>query len=221
MKAKPTSDKTEEIPPIDYAQALNLIGSLSKPSKMPAWSWSISAQDCITGSKLREIEGSTCSECYALRGRYLFNNVTAAHARRRAALDHPQFVEAFVIVLTRLYANMRRDEDRFRWFDSGDLPNLEALEKIVTIAEATPQIQHWLPTRELQIVRRLSRPIPANLTIRLSAPMVGQSITPLPGTTWSGVDVPGIDQCPAPQQNNQCGDCRLCWGDKPVSYALH
>ena len=188
---------------------------------MPAWSWSISAQDCTTGGKLREIEGSTCSECYALKGRYLFNNVTAAHARRRAALDHPQFVEAFVIVLTRLYANMRRDEDRFRWMDSGDLPNLEALEKIVAIAEATPQIRHWLPTRELQIVRRLSSPIPANLTIRLSAPMIGQSITPLPGTTWSGVDVPDVAQCPAPSQGNQCGDCRLCWGAEPVSYHLH
>lgn len=188
---------------------------------MPWWSWSISAEDCNVGGRLREIEGSTCFSCYALKGRYLFPSVVNAHTRRREALDHPDFVEAFIIVLTRLAKNTRRSP-YFRWMDSGDLPNLETFEKIIQIAWGTPQVQHWLPTRELGIVRQVDpRLIPSNLVIRLSAPMVGQSITPLPGTTWSGVDVPGIDQCPAPSQNNQCGDCRLCWGPDPVSYHLH
>lgn len=186
---------------------------------MPGWGWSISATECITGSKLRQIEGSTCASCYALKGRYMFPNVKAAHQRRREGLDHPNFVDAFVLVLNRVYG--RRDDKPFRWFDSGDLPHLEALEKICDIVERTPDIYHWLPTRELQIVRGLTRPIPANLTIRLSAPMVGQSMTPLPGTTWSGVDVPDVAQCPAPQQENKCGDCRLCWSKEPVSYHLH
>ena len=188
---------------------------------MPWWSWSISAQDCTTGAKLRQIEGSTCASCYALKGRYLFDNVTTAHARRRAALDHPQFVEAFVIVLQRLAKNARGPAD-FRWFDAGDLPDLAAFEKILEIAWMTPQVQHWLPTRELAIVRQVEPClIPTNLTVRLSAPMVGQSITPLLGTTWSGVDVPGVAQCPAPSQGNKCGDCRLCWSAEPVSYHLH
>lgn len=187
---------------------------------MPWWSWSISAHDCITGGKLREIEGSTCGDCYALKGNYNFPNVTAAHARRRAALDNDFFVPAFVTVLQRLAKFARRQPD-FRWFDAGDLPNFETLQKIVAIAELTPEVQHWLPTRELQFVRRLNGVIPANLTIRLSAPMIGQTITPLPGTTWSGVDVAGVAQCPAPTQENKCGDCRMCWSNQPVSYALH
>lgn len=210
-----------------YLESLTIIGGLSKPSKMPGWSWSISAEDCITGSKLRQVENSTCSSCYALRGNYRFDNVKEAHARRRAALDCPEFVGCFVEVLTQLYANMRRErapgvqENRFRWFDAGDLPSLEALEKIVEIARLTPQIDHWLPTRELTIVRQLRQEIPDNLTIRLSAAMVGNRLTPLPGTTWSGVDVEGVYQCPAPTQGNKCGPCSACWGVDPVSYNLH
>jgi hypothetical protein len=187
---------------------------------MPWWSWSISAEECNVGGELRKIEGSTCSSCYALKGHYGFPSVKEAHARRRAALDHPLFIDAFVIVLTRLAKNARK-EPYFRWFDAGDLPNLEALDKILEIAKWTPQVQHWLPTRELELVRQRLHYIPENMTIRLSAPMVGQKIKPLKGTTWSGVDVPDIAQCPAPQQKNICGDCRMCWSKEPVAYRLH
>jgi hypothetical protein len=189
---------------------------------MPGWSWSISAEDCITGSKLRQIPGSTCSSCYALRGNYRFPVVKAAHARRRAGLDDLRFVEAFVVVLTRIYKNIRNGEDRFRWFDAGDLPDFDALLKICEIARQTPQIRHWLPTREMGIVRMLDpKDIPANLTIRLSAPMIGEPMTPLPGTTWSGVDVADAFQCIAPSQGNQCLACSMCWGKEPVSYHKH
>lgn len=203
-----------------YAEALNLIGGLSKPSKMPWWSWSLSASECETGGKLREIEGSTCSACYALKGHYMFPSVKNAHARRRAALDHPDFVTAFVLVLTTLAANARSRTPDFRWFDAGDLPDFQTLEKIVAIAKATPHINHWLPTRELKIVRQL-KAIPDNLTIRISAPMIGQTVTPPPGMAWSGVGVPDIFKCPAPQNENKCGTCRHCWSKEPVSYDLH
>lgn len=209
----------DENQPKTYLQALAAIGSLSKPSKMPGWGWSISAEDCITGTKLRQVEGSTCSTCYALKGRYGFQNVKDAHARRRAALEGADFVDAFVAVLTRVYA--RTENPVFRWFDAGDLPHVEALEKIIEIARRTPHVQHWLPTRELGIVRQVKTGFPDNLTVRLSAPMIGQSITPLPGTTWSGVNVEGIATCPAPTQGNKCLDCRLCWSKEPVSYHLH
>jgi hypothetical protein len=203
---------------MQYLEALAAVGGLSKPSKMPGWSWSLSASECDTGGKLRQIKGSTCSKCYALRGNYRFDNVVDAQARRRAALERPDFVENFVIVLTKLYASGR--EDRFRWFDAGDLPNVETLQKIVEIARQTPHIRHWLPTRELSIVRGL-RDIPANLTIRLSAAMIGDTLTPFEGMTWSGVNVADIPQCPAPQQGNKCGSCSMCWGKEPVSYHLH
>ena len=63
---------------MQYLDALQAVGGLGKPSKMPWWSWSISATECITGSKLAEVEGTVCSGCYALKGNYRFANVVLA-----------------------------------------------------------------------------------------------------------------------------------------------
>ena len=63
-----------------------LVGGLSAPSKMPCKSFSISAFECITGSRLRKIAGSVCSKCYALKGRYVFPKVQAALDRRLGVL---------------------------------------------------------------------------------------------------------------------------------------
>lgn len=213
---------------MDYADALRLTGGLSKPSKMPWWSWSISASECVTGSKLRLVEGSTCSGCYALKGNYMFPNVKEAHARRRAAMDGPQWVDAFVVVLTKLHSVSRKGENRFRWFDAGDLPNLEALEKINEIARRTPQIRHWLPTREIGIVRAFlasGRDFAPNLEVRISAAMVGDTFTRPPfGCSFStvGRDTdPALMQCPAGQNDNKCGPCDRCWTSVDVNYPQH
>ena len=50
---------------LSYDSAYEIIGGLSSPSKMPWYGWSISAYRCKTGGKLREVENSTCSHCYA------------------------------------------------------------------------------------------------------------------------------------------------------------
>ena len=218
-----------------YAEALALIGGLSRPSKMPWWSWSISAHDCITGSKLREIEGSTCSSCYALKGNYNFPCVTVAHDRRKAALDDPRFVEAFVMVLDNLYARTRkvradgRRENRFRWFDAGDLQSVKNLQQINDIALRTPMIIHWLPTREATIVRAFQRRHGAfapNLVVRMSAAMVNVEPSSQPmGLPYSVVGCEGsttVSRCPAlASQGNQCLECDRCWGSGNISYPLH
>lgn len=217
-------------------EALIVIGGLSTTSKMPWYSWSTSAFECITGSKLRQIPGSTCSTCYALKGRYVFPNVKAAHARRRAALSHPQFEEAFVFALNTLYARGRRTytrndmlvpENRFRWFDSGDIDSVATLAKIVRIAEQTPQIDHWLPTREVAILKTwlaVHKQFPANLLVRISTPMIGDRFAKQPlGLPFSTVDRSDgdISVCPAPTQDNKCNDCRACWDGGNVSYNQH
>lgn len=222
---------------LTYGEALKTIGGLSKPSKMPWWSWSISATGCITGSKLVEVERSTCSGCYALKGMYRFQNVINAMNRREAALSDPKFVDAFVCVLLNLHANTRSTykarngrvlkENRFRWFDSGDLRSVEMLRLIVQIAERTPKIKHWLPTREFGIVRAFLKSggvVPKNLLIRMSAPMIGERPKAQPfGLPFSGVDVQGPDiwQCPAKKQGGFCLDCSRCWGRDNVSYYPH
>ena len=47
-------------------EALEIVGGLSKPSKMPGWAYGLPAKECKTGSKLQNVPGSTCYDCYAL-----------------------------------------------------------------------------------------------------------------------------------------------------------
>ena len=50
--------------------------TLSKPGKMPGFAYSTPAHECKTGTKLRAVPNSVCSNCYAYeRGRYRFQNV--------------------------------------------------------------------------------------------------------------------------------------------------
>ena len=63
------------------------IGTLSNPSKMPAYAWGISAKKCITGSLLAKKEGTICNKCYALGGHYLFPVVANAHQMRLDAIE--------------------------------------------------------------------------------------------------------------------------------------
>lgn len=196
-------------------KSLNAItGGLSAPSKMPAYSWSIPAQACGIGAILRNRPGSTCASCYALKGRYVFPNVRAALERRLAAWsrDRAAWRDAMA-------ASIRKaGKDVFRWFDSGDLQGPDMLADIIRIARATPNVRHWLPTREYALARR-ARILPPNLTLRVSAPMIGSS-APFPVS--STVDGPG-SPCPAPSQGNKCGDCRKCWDRSvpTVSYHVH
>ncbi len=216
---------------------LEIIGGLSAPSKMPGTSWSISAFECKTGSKLREVKGSTCSDCYACKGNYRFKNVKDAHERRLKALQNPGFVDAFVSVLTNIYNKTKLvymyqgqlvKENRHRWHDSGDLQDLEHLIKINEIALRTPFISHWLPTREFGIVNEFLKKgysIAPNLTIRMSAVMQGQGFKTRPmGLPFStvGVEDSTVEQCRAPSQGGKCLDCRACWDqDKDINYKKH
>jgi hypothetical protein len=105
----------------------------------------------------------------------------------------------------------------------------DVLELIADIARATPEISHWLPTRELGIVRQFIRraAIPANLCIRLSHTMVDQEIRAgmqgLPTSSVHKQTTPDCHICPASLQGNNCGDCRACWDTSVanVSYPAH
>lgn len=222
---------------LSYPEAMTIIGGLSTTSKMPWFSWSISAEDCVTGEKLRQVEGSVCSDCYACKGCYVFQSVKNAHNRRKEALANPRFVEAFSLVLNTAFHRGRKTyisrgvtykENRFRWHDSGDLQSLDHLEKINQIALNTPNIIHWLPTKEIGILKEFLKKhiegFSPNLTVRLSHPMIGgtweKSPMDLPFSTVStGLGV----KCPAPQQGGKCSDCKNCWIKhvKSVDYKKH
>src|SRR5215218_1299495 len=109
----------------------------------------------------------------------------------------------------------------FRLFDSGDLQGENHLRNIVTIAEAVPDVQMWLPTREAELVRRVGQ-FPPNLPVRLSAHMIDGKPPDWPTTSVvSSGEKEGYD-CPSRRQGNSCGDCRACWSEEPVVvYSLH
>lgn len=206
-------------------QAWKIIGGLSKPSKMPGYSYSIPAEECGVGSKLRKIAGSVCSKCYALKGFYVYPNSRKALRRRFESLNDPRWVEAMIVAFGHYekggYARIH---------DAGDIQSVEHLTNICKIAEALPHIKFWLPTRENRIVGQYliknKKGFPKNLTIRLSASMLDSappvSIAKAYGVQTSGVQKTGFT-CPASKQGNKCLDCRMCWSKKVknVNYKQH
>lgn len=197
--------------------ALLAVGGLSKPSKMPGHGWSIPATMCKTGSKLVKIPGSVCSGCYALKGRYAFGRVkTALHKRLNIFNANPNlWVDNMVIAIEKV------GDSHFRWFDSGDIQSEEMLQKIILVARRTPGVLHWLPTKELGVIKRFLDQggyIPPNLCVRVSLPMVDDmtdsKLTKHSRVTMSAVSSKGNHTCPAPMQNNKCWSCRMCWDAK-------
>lgn len=210
------------------SEAEAVAGKLSMPSKMPGYSYSLPASTCSHGARLAQVPGTVCHGCYALKGRYVFPAVQAAMFRRFNSLHHPDWVNAMAYMIQH-HAN--RGHKHFRWHDSGDLQGTWHLVNIIHVCEATPKVHHWLPTRELKIVRdtlhNWSRP--SNLTIRVSAHTVDTKAFE-PGLVTSMVYSKGtkldkdVYRCPAKARyNNTCGPCRACWNPNVeiVAYPKH
>lgn len=208
-----------------------IAGTLGYPSKMPGTSFGISAYKCKTGVKLAKIKGSTCHGCYAMRGNYLYPGIAKSHAKRLAGLTDPAWSIAMTTLLLAAHKSGKGRNGRFakgwhRWFDAGDLQSVEHLIKIAAVCSMTPKIKHWLPTRELAIVKAYVAAggvVPNNLTIRVSATMVdGPAATQWPVT--SGVHDKAAPQgyvCPAPKQEGKCGPCRACWSRDVAHTSYH
>lgn len=202
------------------AEARAIAHTLSKPSKMPGYGYSIPAITCRIGSLLRKVKGSVCSSCYALKGRYVFPNTLQAMQRRFEALTNPYWVDAMVFQIN-FY---RKKSLFFRWHDSGDLQSEEHLQKICEIAKQTPEVRHWLPTREVQVISKFKGDIPDNLVIRISAAKTGTKLQNSRFLTSSvGYDDNETFQCEAYKRGGVCGPCRACWDPniKNVNYPLH
>lgn len=197
-------------------QAIEKIGGLSKPSKMPCHSWSIPAKNCKMGSKLAKLKTSVCAKCYAMRGFYPTPNVVNALARRFESLSNPDWVEAMTLAISGTEGS-----GYFRWFDSGDLQSLAHLEQIAQIAKNLPNIKFWLPTKEFRIVSEFTakNELPENLTIRISGYMI-DGPPPVALANRMGVVTSSVSKtawtCPASNQGNKCLSCRNCW-DKQVA----
>ena len=216
-------------------------GGLQIVSKMPGYCYAIPARNCKVGAKLREIAGSTCASCYAFEGFYKVyaNSIDRAQAARLASLGDTLWVESMAFLINHYCrdpefwpsgkAKRKTKALRgtyFRWHHSGDIQSIDHLRAIVAVVAATPNVTHWIPTREYAIVakyRAIYGEFPSNLTVRLSAHMVDGDAPSGYGLPTATVTTNHDATCPAPTQGNACGDCRACWRPDvaDVSYGLH
>jgi hypothetical protein len=206
--------------------ANQLTGGLTLTTKMNCYSFSIPAQKCKLGSKLRKKQNTVCSGCYALKGNYArFKNVMRSQYNRLNLYykNRRQWVNAIVTLV--------RYQQYFRWFDSGDIQNLTMLENIVKVCKLTPETMHWLPTREFTILKAYKEKhgsFPSNLTVRLSAVYINAN-PPESAAKMLNINTSNVSNniesvtCPSWKQNNNCGSCRLCWNKetKNITYKLH
>ena len=212
---------------MNKTQAAHVHGGLTQTTKMPCQSYSLPTNACITGFKMRAIAGSICAMCYAEKGnyrKYAYRIEPAQHARLES-INGELWVDAMVVSIGA--------DKYFRWHDSGDIQNIEHLEKIVDVAKRTPNCMHWLPTREYGMVAAFTAQfdVPDNLIIRLSAMFTDKAvIVPKTLQNVAGVAVSNVHSkkpigtaCNAPKQNGECRSCRACWNRKvlAVSYSIH
>ena len=202
-------------------QALSVVEGLTTTSKMPSSSYSIPANKCIKGSRLRQIKNSVCSSCYALKGNYVrYPAIVEAQERRLLSINKPEWVSAMVYLIS----NKKdiRDKGVFRWHDSGDLQSVEHFDKILSVVRQTPTIKHWLPTKESRIIKNYKGDLPNNIVIRLSGSMVDGK-APLYSNTSTVVTDKSKATCKSFDNNGECGECRKCWdkGIKNISYLAH
>ena len=201
---------------MDIKTARQITGSLSKPSKKPGWSYGLPAKECKTGGKLQKVPGSTCYDCYALKGCYVFKVVQDAQYYRLKAIKNRLWVQAMAMQI-----NNKRSKE-FRWHDSGDVQDLKHLAKIFKVCKLTPSVDHWLPTREAW-VKKFIPAAPDNLNIRFSMPMIDQEAAGGWPNTSTVVTDKTKANCPAPNQGNECKSCRACWDKsiKNIAYLAH
>jgi hypothetical protein len=206
--------------PMKIKEATKIIISLSKPEKMPGYAYGLPAWECKTGAKLALVPGSVCAGCYAMKGNYArFPEIKKSQYKRLAAIRHPLWVRAMAAKINSVAVSKHKF---FRWHDAGDVQDLRHLAKIFEVCRRTPDIQHWMPTREAWTKRWIER-APSNLVIRFSGTMIDQPAVKSWPNTSTVTTTPGSRTCSAPDNGGQCGSCRACWNPeiKNIAYGKH
>jgi hypothetical protein len=204
----------------------------SKAGKMPCRSWSLQALETCKGAfDLNGEVVKACQGCYALKGNYRFSNVKKSRAHNLEDCKREDWVEDMVIEL---------DNDRyFRWFDSGDIPDIRLAKKILEVMKRTPYCNHWLPTRtyKFEAFRKILEEMNAlpNVVVRYSSDSTdgekkvydrrGKEIKAkyTSSILKEYIESKGNHLCPSSKQEGKCLRCRACWSKdiENVNYLLH
>jgi hypothetical protein len=115
----------------------------------------------------------------------------------------------------------------FRWHDSGDVFSPRYGDMIREVCAALPDVRFWLPTRSWHSTPRILAVLQdvntlPNVAVRPSALYLEQDAPVVPGlSAGTGAKSSGAT-CPAHLQNNECRQCRVCWGKtRPAYYKVH
>jgi len=210
-------------------EANEITGGLTITSKMPCNSISLPAEECNIGSKLVNVKHSICEGCYALKGRYNFKAGKLKRTERLSKIYHPKWVSAMVSLID-------NGDSEFRWHDSGDIHSMIHLTNIMEVARLTPNLNHWLPTKEYALIVDYcisGMIIPKNMVVRLSSYIINGDppsemadrlnlLANVEGFIGTSTVVTIEHDCPAYSTGGMCGKCRMCWSSIPnISYPKH
>lgn len=174
-------------------------------------------------------EDAPCKEtCYACKGIQKMANVQAAYYRNfRIYNDDPDnFFE-------QVYCKVKFSGlPKVRWFDSGDIPDYEFLERMVELCKKTPDTKHMAFTKRYELVNEYidkNGNLPDNLNIIFSA---WDKIWEVPNPHGLGVAYvdfkekrlnPEIPKnafvCPG--RESTCSACGVCWNKKVKVVVFH
>jgi len=187
---------------MNKSEAAVIVGGLSKPSKMPGYSYGLPRTTC----KYK------CNYCYAGKGHYNMSNVKKAHKRRLESLKDPRWSDAMIELLF--------NKKWFRWHDSGDVIDEDHALKLFKIAYKCTNTKFWLPTKKPEVIISASKILkkPENLTVRVSTrdvdTVISHSIFPV-ALVQNKKILKGF-KCKAEFKfkNHKCNSCRACWNKK-------
>ena len=208
-------------------------------SKIVGSTYNLPTDLCKTGQKLAKVPNSVCASCYATKIEKGIHGKTVLASEWKnynkwLECDRSEWVHAIAKQIenhSRLkQKNGKAGAGLHRWFSSGDLQGMAMLKAIVEVCNLTPNVKHWLPTKEKGLVNQYLRTVgqfPENLNVRLSDPMIdgSQVIATDKHITRSAVQKNSEligHKCPVTMDKarKSCGDCNACW-DKSVSYIVY
>ncbi len=208
---------------------LRLIPHLSEDEKMMCYSFNLSLKDsqcverCEYGKKdICYVKNNFLHESFKARKNKLANNFKL--------IKSDKFVN--ILKMEILHTKQRI----FRFFSSGDFPDLDSMKKIIKICEQLPSVNFWIPTSRDDIlfeyfeIKKLK--IPSNAVIRLSCPNVASDMPQFlkdqckkwkinySCTTLNHKIV--NCHCSLDSQDSKCGSCEKCFtNDFNAVYLIH
>ncbi len=201
---------------------------LTNTSKMPSKSWSLPAGKSCPAAVYGP--GTICGSCYAAKGAYKWSSTVNAQTKRFEwavrCMRTPEGRQAFIDEMVQRIGGTRKAY--FRVHDAGDMFSPAYVRCWTAIARALPGKRFWVPTRTWQFLDRplwreplLELSALPNVTMRPSALRFGDAPPIIPGMAAGTTATTAGYSCPAPQQGNACGDCRVCWDEPDVAVSYH